>query len=94
MFRFSPAGDGKGAKYEIPEIYHWANVFGARIQMYGFQGLPPVTTFKLTFTKDRGDSLELDFTPAPNDPFLLIKLCVEGTGAAWFDDLELVEVAR
>jgi len=25
---------------------------------------------------------------------LLIKLCVEGTGAAWFDDLELVEVAR
>jgi len=38
--------------------------------------------------------LEVDFTPSPNDPFLLIKLCVEGTGTAWFDDLELVEVAR
>jgi hypothetical protein len=38
--------------------------------------------------------LEVDFTPSPRDPLLLIKLCVEGTGAAWFDDLELVEVAR
>jgi hypothetical protein len=38
--------------------------------------------------------LELDFTPAPHDPFLLVKLCVQGTGAAWFDDLELVELAR
>ena len=38
--------------------------------------------------------LEVDFTPSPKDPFLLIKLCVEGTGTAWFDDLELVEVAR
>jgi hypothetical protein len=38
--------------------------------------------------------LEVDFTPSPKDPFLLIKLCVEGTGTAWFDDLELVELAR
>ena len=59
MFRFFPAGDGKGPKYEIPEIYHWANLYGARIQMYGTQMLPPVTEFKLSFTKDRGDSLEL-----------------------------------
>jgi hypothetical protein len=35
-----------------------------------------------------------DFTPSPRDPLLMIKLCVEGTGTAWFDDLELVEVAR
>jgi len=38
--------------------------------------------------------LAVKFTPSPHDPFLLIKLCVEGTGTAWFDDLELVEVAR
>ena len=38
--------------------------------------------------------LEVEFTPSPRDPFLLIKLCVEGTGTAWFDDLELMEVAR
>jgi hypothetical protein len=38
--------------------------------------------------------LEVEFTPSANDPFLLIKLCVEGTGRAWFDDLELVEVER
>ena len=37
---------------------------------------------------------EVDFTPSPKDPFLPIKLCAEGTGTAWFDDLELVEVAR
>jgi len=58
MFRFLPSGDGPGARIEIPEVYHWANLFGARIQMYGTQELPPVTAFKLTFTKDRGDSLE------------------------------------
>ena len=58
MFRFFPSPDGKGENYEFPEIYHWANLFGCRIQMYGTQGLPPVTSFKLTFTKERGDSLE------------------------------------
>lgn len=59
LFRFFPAGDGKGASYEIPEIYHWANLYGARIQMYGTQMLPPVTEFNLSFLKDRGDTLEL-----------------------------------
>jgi len=50
-------------------------------------------TEKLTGNHD-WTRLEVDFTPSPNDPFLLITLCVEGTGTAWFDDLELVEVAR
>ena len=50
-------------------------------------------TRKLTGDQD-WTRLEVDLTPSPNDPFLLIKLCVEGTGTAWFDDLELVEVAR
>ena len=58
MFRFSPQV-AKGAKYEIPKIYHWGNLYGARIQMYGTQMLPPTTSFKLSFAKDRGDSLEL-----------------------------------
>jgi len=60
LFRFSPDVD-KGAKYEIPEIYHWANLIGARLplNMVGYHtGIPPVTSLKLTFTKDRGDSLE------------------------------------
>jgi hypothetical protein len=50
-------------------------------------------TAKLTGDHD-WTRLKVEFTPSPHDPFLLIKLCVEGTGAAWFDDLELVEVAR
>jgi len=60
LFRFSP-NVAKGAKYEIPQIYHWANLIGARIQlqMYGYHTqVPPFTSFKLTFTKERGDSLE------------------------------------
>jgi hypothetical protein len=59
MFRFSPAAGGDAEKYELPEYYHWGNLYGARIQMYGTQMLPPVTSFELKFTKDRGDSLEL-----------------------------------
>jgi hypothetical protein len=59
MFRFFPEGDGTGPRLEIPEIYHWANLMGARIQMYGTQMLPPLTGFTLSFTKDRGDSLAL-----------------------------------
>ena len=36
--------------------------------------------------------LTIEFQPAPDNPFLLVKLCVDGTGDAWFDDCELVEV--
>jgi len=48
-------------------------------------------TEKLAGDKD-WTRLDAEFTPAPNDPFLLVKLCVEGSGTAWFDDLELVEI--
>jgi hypothetical protein len=58
MFQFSQQV-ANGGKYEIPKIYHWGNLYGARIQMFGTQMLPPVESFKLTFAKDRGDSLEL-----------------------------------
>ena len=57
LFRFSP-NVAKGAKYEIPEIYHWANLIGARLplQMVGYHtSIPPMTSLKLTFTKDRGE---------------------------------------
>lgn len=30
-----------------------------------------------------------EFTPAPNDPFLVIRLTVDGKGSAWFDDIKL-----
>ncbi|MBM4163771.1 MAG: hypothetical protein FJ222_04960 [Lentisphaerae bacterium] len=36
--------------------------------------------------------LTLEFQPSADNPFLLVKLCVDGTGDAWFDDCELVEM--
>jgi len=60
LFRFSPEV-ANGAKYEIPPIYHWANLIGARppLEMCGYHSpVPPVESFKLTFAKDKGDSLE------------------------------------
>jgi hypothetical protein len=59
LFRFSPDVD-KGAKYEIPEVYHWANLIGTRLplRMHAYHTrIPPCTSFMLVFTKDRGDSL-------------------------------------
>ena len=60
LFRFSP-DVAKGAKYAIPPIYHWANLIGTRIPLQmsaQWSGLPPVTSLKIVFTKQRGDSLE------------------------------------
>jgi hypothetical protein len=60
MFRFSPHV-AKGAKYPIPEVYHWANMIGARLplQMCGYHSpVPPVVSFRLNFIQDRGDRLE------------------------------------
>ena len=48
LFRFSPDVD-KGAKYPIPEVYHWANLIGSRL---------PTNGSKFTFIKDAGDPLE------------------------------------
>jgi hypothetical protein len=60
LFRFSP-NVARGATYTIPEIYHWANLIGARIQlrMHGYHtSIPRLTSFNLIFTKDRGEVLE------------------------------------
>jgi len=71
-----------GAYLQVDDVFfNWQDVKATR------------RTKKLTGDRD-WTRLEVDFTPSPKDPFLLIKLCVEGTGMAWFDDLELVEVAR
>jgi len=74
--------DDGGAYLQVDDVFfNWEDVQATR------------KTEKLTGNQD-WTRLEVDFTPSPRDPFLLIKLCVEGTGTAWFDDLELVEVAR
>ncbi len=56
MFRFRPAGESRGA-WELPEVYHWANLRGARIQLYGTQMLPPVTAFRFTVVQGEGANL-------------------------------------
>lgn len=58
MFRFFPAGDGKGEAYPIPEVYHWANLIGSRLQMYGTMLLPPLTSFTLSWIRNQGEALE------------------------------------
>ena len=74
--------DRGGAYLQVDDVvFNWQDVQATR------------KTEKLTGDQD-WTRLEVEFTPSPRDPFLLIKLCVEGTGTAWFDDLELVEVAR
>jgi hypothetical protein len=74
--------DRGGAYLQVDDVFfNWQGVQATR------------RTKKLTGDQD-WTRLEVEFTPSPRDPFLLIKLCVEGTGTAWFDDLELVEVAR
>jgi hypothetical protein len=71
-----------GAWLQVDDVFfNWQDVQATR------------RTEKLTGDHD-WTRLEVEFTPSPRDPFLLIKLCVEGTGTAWFDDLELMEVAR
>jgi len=71
LFRFSPDVD-KGAKYPIPEIYHWANLIGVRLplKMGGYHSpVPPVTSFNITFIKDRGDSLEFKTEQTHKDDY-------------------------
>ena len=71
LFRFSPNVD-KGAQYEIPEIYHWANLIGVRLplQMGGYHSpVPAMTSFNLIFTKDRGDSLEFKTEQTHKDDY-------------------------
>lgn len=38
--------------------------------------------------------LEIEFSPATGERFAVPGLTVEGTGIAWFDDIELVEIPR
>jgi hypothetical protein len=38
--------------------------------------------------------LVIEFQPTPHDPFLVIRLCVNGRGVAWFDDVMLHTISR
>jgi hypothetical protein len=74
--------DDGGAYLQADDVFFgWDDVEGTR------------RTKKLSGDHD-WTRLEVEFTPSPRDPFLLIKLCVEGTGRAWFDDLELMELSQ
>jgi len=69
-----------GAYLQADDVfYNWDDIKATR------------TTEKLSGDHD-WTRLQVEFTPSPRDPLLNIKLCVEGTGTAWFDDLELMEV--
>jgi hypothetical protein len=69
-----------GAYLQADDIfYNWDDIKATR------------KTEKLSGDRD-WTRLQVEFTPSPRDPLLNIKLCVEGTGTAWFDDLELIEV--
>jgi len=71
-----------GAYLQADDVfYNWDDIKATR------------RTEKLSGDRD-WTRLHVEFTPSPRDPLLNIKLCVEGTGTAWFDDLELTEVAR
>jgi hypothetical protein len=59
MFRFFPSAENEGRRPEIPEFYDWGALFGARIQAFGTQMLPPLTSCRFDFAKDRGESLIL-----------------------------------
>lgn len=58
MFRFTPPDDGKIVHYRIPEIHHWPTLVGARIQMSGYQTLPPVEALDFTWARKQGEALE------------------------------------
>ncbi len=41
------------------------------------------------YTMPQPARIEFEFQPSPHDPFLVLRLCVDGTGSAWFDDVLL-----
>jgi hypothetical protein len=69
---------------------------GAYLQVSGWRGISPERFTSVTEPKLAGDHdwtrLQIEFGPMTGG--MSIKLCAEGTGTAWFDDVELVEVAR
>jgi len=100
----SPVGGGpplpvtSGASYRLSA---WVKTKGlkdggAYLQVSSWRGPPQERFTIVTEPKLAGDHdwtrLQIEFGPVTGG--MSIKLCAEGTGTAWFDDVELMEVAR
>jgi hypothetical protein len=96
----SPVGGGpplpaeKGRSYRLTA---WVKIKGladggAHLEVSGWRDNQPFTS--QTQPKLAGDHdwtrLEIEFGPSGGG--IGIKLCAEGTGTAWFDDVELLEL--
>ena len=100
----SPVGGGPplpGTKGKSYRLSAWVKTKGlkdggAYLQVTGWRGPPQRRFTSVTKPKLAGDHnwtrLQIEFGPMTGG--MSIKLCAEGTGTAWFDDVELVEVAR
>lgn len=100
----SPIGGGPplpGTKGKSYRLSAWVKTEGlkdggAYLQVSGWRGTSPERFTSVTEPKLAGDHdwtrLQIAFGPMGGG--MSIKLCAEGTGTAWFDDVELMEVAR
>ena len=101
----SPVGGGPPLCSESGKSYRLAawvktkglNDGGAYLEVRGWRGASPERFTSQTEPKLAGDHdwtrLEIDFGPM-REGGMSINLCAEGTGTAWFDDVELVELAQ
>jgi len=100
----SPVGGGPplpGTKGESYRLSAWVKTKGLRdggayLQVTGWRETSPRRFTSVTKPKLAGDHnwtrLQIEF--GPMDGGMSIKLCADGTGTAWFDDVELAELAR
>jgi len=73
---------GKGAFLRVNEVFWGGNDVRA-------------THYSKSLTGDNDwTQLQIEFKPIAGDPFAMPGLVVDGSGAAWFDDIELVEIPR
>jgi hypothetical protein len=100
----SPVGGGPplpGTKGKSYRLTAWVKTEGltdggAYLQVSGWRGTSPERFTSANEPKLAGDHdwtrLVIEFGPMAGG--MSIKLCAEGTGTAWFDDVELVELAQ
>jgi len=96
-----PPLPGTGAEGKSYRLSAWVKTKGlkdggAYLQVTGWRKVSPRRFTSVTKPKLAGDHdwtrLQIEF--GPMDGGMSIKLCAEGTGTAWFDDVELMELAR
>jgi len=100
----SPVGGGPplpGTKGKSYRLSAWVKTEGLRdggayLQVTGWRETSPRRFTSVTKPRLAGDHnwtrLQIEF--GPMDGGMSIKLCADGTGTAWFDDVELAELAR